>query len=102
MTWTGTRSLSNANPPRLKNGWADVGPPGSEDLAGASSGGGRRPEIDQINNWHRDAPPLWNVGRELYHSPVNSAFRFSPNALMPSFASFDTKTRLMASRSMAR
>jgi hypothetical protein len=35
------------------------------------------------------------------YSPLKSAFLFSPNALMPSFASCDTKTRLIASRSMA-
>ena len=41
------------------------------------------------------------VGKTHIYSPLNSAFRFSPNALMPSSASCDTNTRLIASRSIA-
>jgi hypothetical protein len=37
-----------------------------------------------------------------YYSPLKSGFRFSPKALIPSSASLETKTRLIASRSMAR
>src|SRR5205823_11609296 len=42
------------------------------------------------------------AGLVLVHSPLNSGFRFSPNALIPSLASWETKTRLIASRSRAR
>src|SRR5690349_13271755 len=78
----------------LENGWTDVGPPGSEDLADASSGGGRRPGRGKCSYFHQthllcEKSEARRLARscEAHYSPLKSAFRFSPNALMPSFAS---------------
>src|SRR5260370_42420141 len=93
----------------------------SEEWLDRGSGGGRRLGHVHRKLSHRTPPPVfWCVKGSLYqplrrfappphkwgggacaHSPLNSALRFSPNALMPSSASFETKTRLIASRSMA-
>lgn len=77
-----------------------VGPPKPEELENPS-GGGRGPGNAVHNFSHSNATPLFEFAPEAYHSPLNSALRFSPKALMPSLASCDTKTRLIASRSMA-
>src|SRR5260370_1925022 len=93
----------------------------SEECLDRGSGGGRRPGHVHRKLSHRTPPPVfWCVkgslsqplrrfappphkwgGGACAHSPLNSALRFSPNALMPSSASFETKTRLIASRPMA-
>src|SRR6267154_6287713 len=79
-----------------------IGPPGGGFLE-ARSGGGRRPGFGHCKLSHRTPPPLFDFVPPAYHYLLlNSGFRFSVNALMPSSASSDTNTRPSAAGSIAK